>query len=169
MFWRGGRRPRRVGRQVVAVVLAVAAVTGATACGESDEEQAREIRAAVERVQRAFATGDLRGVCDGLTEAGRRHIGAMGHDYGANEREAKPSPCLPDLRMLYDGIRKSKDWRAQTSRRIGDIRIDGDRATATVAYGGGASGDLPLEKEDGEWKVNGLYGGIPAERQEDHY
>jgi hypothetical protein len=148
----------------LAVALAVALLG---ACGESDEEQ---IRAAVEGVQQAFVDGDLAEVCERLTEEGRRHIGGIGHDLGPDGEPPEVTPCPRDLRVLAGGIQdSSRRWRENAARRIYGVRIDGDRATAEVEFERGVGGSLPLAREDGEWKIDGLYGGMPAEQQEDNY
>jgi hypothetical protein len=40
--------------------------------------------------------------------------------------------------------------------------VSGDKAVAKVSFGGGRNGDIPLEKVDGEWKLEAA-GATPSQ------
>jgi hypothetical protein len=160
---------RRIGRsaRLGALLLGLCFAAGApAACGGgagSDAED--EIETAVRDVQRAFAAGNTDRVCALISAAARKHIRAMGHDVNPQASE----PCYFDLYMFIEGVEKSPTWRERTAREIGDIEVEGDRATATVRFEDGQTASLPLVHEEGRWRVDALYGGIPAGRQRDSY
>lgn len=128
------------------------------ACGGDDEQ---EIRSAIRDLQQAFARQDGPAICGALTEAGREHIGTLGHD----PRE----PCGENIWMLLDPDAKADARETGRERGPRRIEVDGDRATVVVRLGPGSVGRVPLAKEDGEWKVDALYGDIPAGEQEDNF
>lgn len=157
------RSSRFIGRSARAAALLVALCLGApalTACGDSggDEE---EIEAAVVELQQAFAAGNTDRVCGLLSTPARKHVEGMGH--------GTSGPCYLDLYMFVEGVLKSPTWRDRTAREVTDISVEGASATATVRFEDGQAAALPLVREEGEWKVDALYGGIPASRQEDNY
>lgn len=145
-------------RAFALAALVVTMVT-VTACGGGDDEA--EIRTAIRDLQTSFAARDFVGVCDSMTEAARRHIGSLGHE--------PIDPCERNMRMVARMAEKGAAGAPVPRRRIGRIEVDGDQATATVRFEDGATGHVPLSKEDGEWKVNALFGDIPAQSQEDNF
>lgn len=146
-----------MGRVVAAGVAAVLAA-GGVSCGGSDEAR---IRSAIDDVQAAFEDGDLAGVCDSMTDAARMHVRSIGH-------KSKGS-CARSLRTVYAAIAKERRRPRATEREVLAVEVDGDEASATVSFGGGSKGTVPLAKEGDEWKVDGLYGGLPADRQSDKF
>lgn len=147
-------------RKIAGVCVAVC-LLASCAGSESGSDGREEIRAAVTKLQRAFAAEDTERVCALLSRAGRRHVAAMGH--------GSEGPCHFDLYMFIEGVQKSRTWRDRTMRAVTDIDIDGDRATAKVQFEDGQTATVPLVDERGEWRVDALYGGIPAAQQEDNY
>jgi hypothetical protein len=150
-------------RLSVSATLAAALLVGAlggTGCGaESDRDR---IEAAVVDVQDAFASGHLRDVCDGLTRAGRKHVMSLGHSSSGS--------CARDLRLIYQLVRdRDGGGRFGAGRELLSVNVQGKRAVARVSFGSSGSGLVHLTQEDGGWKVNGLWGGLPAERQKDKY
>lgn len=161
-------RCRRSGTWARLATVAGIMATGVaiSACGgsgsDADEEQ---IRAAIERTQKAFAAGDLRAVCASLTKDGQRQIGQLGHDIIG----APPEPCAPELALIADAIKQNGGLARALRPKVIDIEVDGDKATATVRFDRRGQGAVPLAKERDEWKVDALYGGLPADRREDTY
>lgn len=154
----------RWSRGPVAVLLATACLL--SACGDSGSDQSAErdqIEAVVRSLQGAVATNDGDRVCQTLSKAARIHVRGMGHDPGTSP------PCYFDVYMFIDGVRRAPGWRERLRREVTDIAIDGDRATAKVDFGDGQSASLPFAKEEGQWKVDALWGGIPAAQQKDRY
>ncbi len=149
-----------------AVGLAAIAL-GAGGCGSTSATEEDAVRAAVGDLQEAFADGDLKEICGMLSKGARWHVSWIGHNLIGTF--PKP-PCTKGLGIFHDGLKESADdWRDRTSRDVTDVRIKGRTATATVEFGEGASGEVPLVRERGEWRVNGLFGGIPGRRQLDHF
>lgn len=151
-----GGRSARVGALLAALLLA--------SCGGTSDGDSDRIEAAVREVQQAFADGNSARVCRLLSKAARKHVTAMGHDLPGREQ-----PCYIDLYMFSDGVTGTAGWRKRTAREVRDIEVGDGRATATVEFEDGQTASLPLVKEEGKWKVDALYGGIPAERQKDSY
>lgn len=157
------RRESRCAR-LCALVALLAAGCFIASCGASDADEDRDqIEAAVRDVQQAFAAGDTGRVCRLLSKSARKHVEAMGHDL------VRTQPCYIDLYMFSDGVTGDRGWRKRTARPVRDIEIGNGRATAKIDFGDGQTANLPLVEEEGKWKVDALYGGIPAERQRDNY
>ena len=156
---------RRIGRRVATAAAIGVLGCWLGACGGADEgggsADQEQIEIAVRDVQRAFAAQDTERVCALLSRDGRKQIAAMGH--------GSEGPCYFDLYMFIEGVRKAPDWRKRTAREVRDVAIDGNRATATVVFEDGQTSNLPLVRERGAWRVDALYGGIPAAEQEDNY
>jgi hypothetical protein len=143
--------------------ITLAAVAAATGCGNDDEA---EIRSVVATVQDDFAAGRLDAVCDSMTDAEREHIHALGHETPASRGRT----CGQQLKaFLVDGIRTQARRTGAGPPEITSLEIDGDTALVTVEGPDGHSQAVPMARQDGEWKVNGLFGGIPAERQSDKF
>jgi hypothetical protein len=136
------------------------------ACGgEGAGSDVEEIRTTVRELQRAFVADDSDRVCQLLSADARKHIRSMGHDVNP----AASPPCYLDLYMFSEGVRKSPTWRSRATRSIERIRVEDDRATAAIRFEDGRTAMLPLAREDGRWRIDALFGGIPAGRQKDHY
>lgn len=150
---------------VAALVVALCVAAGALAsCGDGGEGGSggeQEIRTAVRDLQRAFAAEDTDRVCNLLSRAARKHVEGMGH--------GTEGPCYFDLYTFIEGMQRSPTWRERIVREVSDIVVDGDRATAQLQFPGGQTANLPLVHERGQWRVDALYGGVPAGRQKDHY
>ncbi|HEX2161333.1 MAG TPA: hypothetical protein VHF88_05870 [Thermoleophilaceae bacterium] len=159
------RHIRRSYRLTLLLVVTCAGAGVLASCGGGSGADEDEIRTTVRELQRAFVADQPGRVCGLLSRAARKHIRAMGHDLNP---EASP-PCDLDLYMFTEGIRKSPTWRERSRRPIDDIEIDGDRATAAVAFEDGRTAGLPFVREDGRWRVDALFGAIPAGQQEDNY
>lgn len=156
------RRAAGIGRRTTATALATVLVVLAAACGSDDPGSDRDqIRVVVADVQEAFDAGDLKGVCELLTRAAQRHIETIAHRAG--------DPCARSLKVVQTGVRDLRGQPKATAHEILEIRVRGSVATATLDLGEGSRGEVPLSKQDGEWKVNGLYGGLPAQDQTDKF
>jgi hypothetical protein len=103
-----------------------------------------------------------------LTTAAQTHVAGMGHDDGS----PRAADCAEDLPMFMKGVtntEKSRSWRREASREVADVKVQGDRATVIIEFENGRRSAVPLVKTDGQWKVDALFGGIPAAQQDDHY
>lgn len=150
----GYRRARSVGLTVAALVALPIASCG----GESD---GKGIRTVVRELQTALAAGDLETACGLMTEDAHEHIGAAGHD--------PPKTCERDLVLIYKGLKKGGGLDRYADRKIVRVERDGDRAQATLDVGQGGQVVVPLANGDGGWKVDALYGDLPAGQQEDNF
>lgn len=153
-----GRNVRRVRSGLAA--LAIAASPVAIGCGgESAQDVAADrgaIRDVARSVQESFAKGDVAGVCRRLTKAAQVHVGNAGHGL--------PEGCPKDLRTFGGWVEKG----SFVPGRIVSTDVDGETATARMEFRGSRI-DVPFAQEDGEWKLNALYGSRPAQLQEDNY
>jgi hypothetical protein len=149
---------RTVGSRIVgaagssAIAVLVLAFAG---CGASDEDQ---IRTAYGDLQSAFEARDYEELCAVTTTDAHRHIGQIGH--------LKSENCLRDMRRVVTMVRDAPVGSG--SPRIVRLRVDGDRATAVIVAGGSRA-RLPFAKEDDDWKVDALYGGLPGREQRDKF
>jgi hypothetical protein len=146
-------------RRGLALTAVLLALVGPACGGGGDEGEG--VRAAIAETQAAFDAGDLPAVCQSLTAAARKHIMSLGH--------RSLGSCAADLRLIHKSIGKNDRGPAAAGQEIVDVEIDGDSATVTMAFSGDSRGVVPLAREDGGWKVDGLYGGMPAGLQEDKY
>ena len=134
------------------MALGLAAVAlGPAGC--SDTDHGAEIRAAIAGFQASFRDGDLGRACDGMTPAARRHVGQAGHD--------PPRRCPVDLRAVRDMV-------GSRPPVVTRVEVEGDRAVATMRLGGDRL-RVPLERQGSAWRIDGVYGGRPAARQEDKF
>jgi hypothetical protein len=145
---------------LIAACLAGAAMALSACGGASDDEQ---IKSAAANLQAAFADGDLKRVCDLMTANAQRHVKGLGH------KSPEPVTCAGQLRMIAGGLRKQRRRVGGRDPRIAAVAVDGSRAVATIQPAGGPATDVPFAREGDEWKVDALYGGMPAGRQEDRF
>jgi hypothetical protein len=139
-------------RRTIAALVAAAAL--AAGCGGDDREAERqEIEANVHAYFRAFAGGDTARVCSLMTTAARnRFLEAAG---------AQSCPSALGDTMDDPQIRRFSD-RLEHARVVDVTLGEGDSATVEVAALG-ITREIPLRKEDDEWKIEGT----PDETQPD--
>lgn len=142
--------------RALCAALAAALLLG-VGCGE-DERSPRET---VEQLQAAFASGDFERACRLMTPAAARHVGRAAH--------REPSTCSADLEALAVGFRAKRDARDAPLPKVGRVEVDGDHAVAELGLGASARSEVPLVRHEGVWKVDALYGDIPAGRQTDRF
>lgn len=148
-----------------AAAAAILVAWPGAACGGGGSAEREQIETAVRDLQRAFASEDSERVCALLSRDARKHVESMGHD-----PPGQPSgPCDFDVYMFYEGVQKARDWKKRTARGIRDVDVNGARATATIEFEDGQTASLPLVRERGAWRIDALYGGIPAGQQKDNY
>lgn len=117
----------------------------APASGGSERERAR---AAVESLYSAIRDGDAEEVCDSLTEAGQRQVAAGGLG-------GKSDSCADAFQKFLDAAERQGGLNLTLKAKVEKVRVDGDKAVATVSFGGpGRTGPVPLVKQGGEWKVD---------------
>jgi hypothetical protein len=164
---------RRTCSIVVLVPLAAVLVGGLPACGGGDPTVEERARAAVEELQEAYRDRHLGDVCARLTRAAQLHVGDAAHD--------APTTCGADMqalvRMIEEGRREAGSDRGLSTARvpprappeIDAVAVRGRNATAIVRQAHGAVARVPLTERGGEWRIDALYGGMPAAFQEDKF
>jgi hypothetical protein len=140
---------------VLAAVVAVGIVLAMRddGGGESDEQQAR---ATVERLYAAIADGDAAKVCAQLNEKAQRQLeqGGLG---------GKSGSCVDSFQQFLDEAEKAGGLNLTLKAKVKSVKVSGDTAVAKVSFGGGGrNGDIPLEKVDGEWKLEAA-GATPSQ------
>jgi hypothetical protein len=128
--------PSMVRRTITALVCA-AALVAAAGCGETDQEQAREV---VQDYVDARNDGDFELVCDLYSDSFKQQL-AIGEN----------CPAFVEEQTSGAGGELS----------VADVHVNDDRATADLDVSEGSEGPsrvaLVLEREDdGEWKITGL-------------
>jgi hypothetical protein len=149
--------------QLRAAALAAAATLalGAAACGGSDDDggggsDQEQARATVERLYDAIAEGDAKGVCAELNEKAQRQLeqGGLG---------GKSGSCVESFQLFLDEAEKAGGLDLTLKAEVESVKVTGDTAVAKVSFGGGGrNGDIPLEKVDGEWKLEAA-GATPSQ------
>lgn len=153
--------------RVVALGAATALVLGAAACGGSDDDggsgdassagsDQQQARATVEALYAAIREGDAEKVCDQLNEEAQEQLakGGLGKESGS---------CSESFQVFLDEAKKKGGLNLTLKAKVKRVEVDGDTAVAKVNFGGkGRDGDIPLEKVDGEWKLEAA-GAAPSQ------
>jgi hypothetical protein len=151
-------------RLLLALAAALTFALGAAACGDSgddgggggdggadvaggDEGSERALaRATVERLYDAMAEMDAEGVCAQLNDEAQRQIASGGLG-------SEGDSCADGIQGFFDEAEEAGGLQATLNAEVRRVEIDGDSATATVSFGPGRRGEVPLSKVDGEWKL----------------
>jgi hypothetical protein len=122
-------------RRMLIGVACLAALAAAAGCGESDQEQAREV---VQEYVDASNAGDYEAICDLYSESLKEELGATN--------------CPAFVQEQSSG--------AETELELVEVRANGDRATADLDASSEQEGParigLTLEREDDEWRITGF-------------
>lgn len=160
----------RSGSQLRAAALAAAAalVLGAAACGGSDDDggsggdasgggnDQQQARATVENLYAAIRDSDAEKVCNQLNEAAQKQLaeGGLGKKAGS---------CAESFQGFLDQAEKKGGLDLTLKAKVKSVKVTGDTAVAKVSFGGkGRNGEIPLEKVDGEWKLEAA-GAAPSQ------
>ncbi|MGH2983641.1 MAG: nuclear transport factor 2 family protein [Solirubrobacterales bacterium] len=126
----------RMVRRTITAMVCAAALVAAAGCGETDQEQAREV---VQDYVDARNDGDFELVCDLYSDSFKQEL-AIGENCPAFVEE-QTSGAAGEISVV-------------------DVRVNGDRATADLDVTQGSEGPsrvaLVLEREDDDWKITGL-------------
>jgi hypothetical protein len=150
--------------RATALAAAATLALGAAACGGSDDDgggdgggsDKEQARATVERLYDAIAEGDAKGVCAELNEKAQRQLeqGGLG---------GKSESCVESFQLFLDEAEKAGGLDLTLKAKVERVEVTGDTAVAKVSFGGGGrNGDIPLEKVDGEWKLEAA-GATPSQ------
>jgi hypothetical protein len=150
------RGSSRLLRSTAGVGIAAVVALGVAACGGADDGDAdrpspeeRAVAGDVRALQRAFAEGDLAGVCEQMTRAAQVQAGLIAH--------GKPEQCVPDLREAFGVLREGGGVKDTSATKVVGARVNGNRAIATVRLGDWTH-DVPLSRQGGRWKLNSFFG-----------
>ena len=122
-------------RLTLTALACVAALAGVTGCGESDQEQAREI---VQDYVDATNSDDYERICELYSESLKEELGA--------------ADCPAFVQEQSSG--------AETELELVEVRVSGDKATADLdsvsEQEGPARLSLQLERGGDDWKISGF-------------
>jgi hypothetical protein len=141
--------PGRLSTLAIVAVLAL----GVAACGGSDDDDGgggsdrQQARATVEALYAAIADGDAEEVCDQLGEDAQKQIadGGLG---------GKSKSCPESFQKFLDEAEKGGGLNLTLKAKVENVKVTGDDAVATVSFGKGREGEIPLSKVDGDWKLD---------------
>jgi len=129
-------KPSKLAVLLAALVLALAfAVAG---CGGGSDASPEEV---TENFYSALADGDADEACGLLSNASAESAAGGGESCEEGFKQALDSGAAQAALGVADDI------------EVGDSEIDGDSATVTVTSGN-QEDEVPLIKEDGEWKID---------------
>jgi len=126
----------------------LSAVLLVAGCGGSNEGDRQEVVNSVKGVYNALADKDAKKVCASISEKGRKEIETATAQGGRKKQSCEQ---VFNLALAYGGssLDEAKDVD------VTDVKIDGDRARATIAVQNRKS-QVALVKEDGAWKLGEL-------------
>jgi hypothetical protein len=139
--------------RAVALAAATTLALGAAACGGSDDDgggssgsDQEQARATVENLYAAIRASDAQKVCEQLNEAARQQLSAGGLG-------EKSGSCAESFQGFLDEAEKKGGLDLTLKAKVKSVKVTGDTAVAKVSFGKGRNGEIPLEKVDGEWKL----------------
>jgi len=126
--------------------LALCAALAAGACGQ-DEGEADAARAAARQYFAAIAAGQAGRACRLLTDEVRRR-------FVARVAAITSAPgCERALETQLAGRGGNLVRRVARAARVGDVKVDGDTATAKLSSNA-QEVDVRLRRQDGAWRVD---------------
>ena len=125
------------------VTLCLAA--GVSACGSGGGDDESEVKSRVNTTFSGFADKDSAKICDSLSDRYKKEITKQPLGKG------KPS-CEKSIGLVL--TLAGNALKSVGDTKVGDVTVDGDKATAEVAYKGGKKSKVALVKEDDEWRVD---------------
>ncbi|MEX1141499.1 MAG: hypothetical protein WEB79_04225 [Thermoleophilaceae bacterium] len=154
-----------IGIWAFAVVAALGAV--AAGCGAAGDRE--RIRAAIYEARAAIAVRDAERVCSLLTAAGREHVASVRHGTAGDDVLGGVKTCENEVPAITEAIGRDAGRPALPPPEVVRIAVDGDRARAVLRVTEGISLHVALAREDGEWRLDALFGDLPGARQEDKF
>jgi hypothetical protein len=120
------------------IVVAGGLALGVGACGGSDSD---DVKSALEDYNTAVAEKDATKACDLLSDAAKKTIGGKS--------------CEDTLKSGF-ALLNAKQLSAFTETEIKDVKVNGDKATATISFPKGSGvpdQSQALVKENGDWHL----------------
>lgn len=139
--------------RLVMIAAAVALALGAFACGGSDDGgggdggrggDAEQIESAYRGIIAAFEKGDAGAMCASMTDSTQRSIRTLSPGSRSCERTFAKL-----IRIDRTGNKPSP-----TPTEV-DVKVNGARATARIAFADGQPVRVPFAREGGRWKLDG--------------
>ena len=130
-------------RPLSACAATLILAAGVTACGGGDEKSA--VKSRVNTTFSGFADKDSGKICDSLSARYKKQITKQ--PLGKGKQSCEKSIGLV-LTLAGNALKSVGDTK------VGDVSVDGDKATAEVSYKGGKKSKVALVKEDGDWRVD---------------
>jgi hypothetical protein len=154
---------RSIRQLLLALGAGSALAVGIVACGDSDDgagssptasggSDRQQARAAVEQLYTAMNDGDAEGVCAQLSKAAQKQIAAGGLG-------KKADSCSGSFQKFLDQADAAGGLDLVKQAKVKQVKVTGRKAVAKVSFRDRASGDVPLVKEDGEWKLEAVGAG----------
>ena len=139
---------------------------GAAACGDSGDDDSgssagnggtdqQQARTTVENLYAAIADGDAEKVCDQLNEAAQKQLAAGGLG-------EKSGSCADSFQAFLDQADKAGGLNLTLKAKVESVKVTGDTAVAKVSFGKSRNGEVPLQKIDGQWKLEAA-GAAPSQ------
>lgn len=152
--------PQSLSRPLSILAVALALAAGMAACGGGGENDtngqaagnsdADRVRATIDALYDAMGDRDAEGVCDQLNEAAQEQV-AKGGLPGSEGRS-----CVEGFESFFDAADEAGGLDTPDNAEVVDVKVDGDTAAATVKFGPGQRGKIPLVRVDGEWKLEAV-------------
>jgi hypothetical protein len=136
-------------RMIAVVAAAIALARGSQDASDADR---RAVTVAAERLQRAFAAGDVHELCARMTRSAAKQAGEVVH--------GTPEACEPDMRRAFKVLGMAT-WVDAGRLSLHDVDVDGDNATVSMARGSQRI-DVPLVRDGERWKLDSFFGTSPA-------
>lgn len=145
--------------RLTALLAAALIGLGAAGCGDSSSDdgdsgpklsgERGEVKVAVEEFYEDLNDYDAAGVCSRMSPKARKQIadGAV----GAAAKSGEPS-CERSFGRFLALAKKSGGLKQTATAKVSKVALDGDEAIVTVDFKG-QSGEVPMTKIDGEWKM----------------
>jgi ABC-type phosphate/phosphonate transport system substrate-binding protein len=147
---------RLLTRLLALTALSVLAL-GLASCGGSDDDSdsgksADEVAVTetVESLYDAMRASDPAGVCRVLDTQAQKQISA-----GALSSK-KTKTCEEGFQGFFDAAEKAGGLNLTLKAKVRGVKVNGDKATVTVTFGGARAGKIPLSKVDGVWKLSAV-------------
>jgi hypothetical protein len=113
---------------------------------EGSEGERRQAAAALHAFLDAGARGDLRAACEQLSGPAKRAMAAFVSPALARQG------CVPALGALWKDV-PDRTFEEAAQADVGSLRVDGPRAFVLYHGARGSDYQMPMVREDGEWKV----------------
>jgi hypothetical protein len=120
---------------------------------EGDESELQEAAETVHSFFVARATGDWARACSYLSKQLQEQLEQLAESSTTLENKGCPS-----FLQAFTGHLSAKEWRAITTIDAGSLRLDGEQGFLIYFGTGHAAFAMPLEQEDGGFKVGALAG-----------